>query len=82
MAGDNGDTSPLLDMLYPYMYGKTPMRDALHQSLAVFHKYPSAKQRTLLLVSDGNSTDGNPQPVADDLKQKQVTIVTVYLTGD
>ncbi|KAL4902702.1 hypothetical protein BDW74DRAFT_180402 [Aspergillus multicolor] len=80
--GTRTDTNSMLDTLRPYMYGKTPMRDALRRATAVFNQNPSAKQRILLLISDGLSTDGDPVPVASDLKDSEVTIATIYLTDD
>src|ERR1700722_2589224 len=50
----------LLDTLRRYIYGSAPMRDALSRSLAAFRKHPIAEKRVLVLVSDGNSTDGDP----------------------
>jgi len=75
-----GDSS-LLDTLRRYMYGCTPMRDALSRSLMVFDEHPGVKHRVLVLVSDGLSTDGDPLPLARDLQQSRVSIVTVYLTS-
>ncbi|POR37004.1 Uncharacterized protein TPAR_02794 [Tolypocladium paradoxum] len=72
----------LLDTLRTYMYGYTPMRDALSRSLAAFREHPGVEQRVLVLVSDGVSTDGDPLPLALELQQANVTIAAVYLTGD
>ena len=87
--GDGGNTGKveksrdrnLLDTLRPYMYGGTPMRETLKKSLLVFRKHANAKQQVLVLVSDGMSTDGDPLPIARELK-KTVSLATVYLTGD
>jgi len=72
----------VLDTLREYMYGNTPMRDTLRHSLAVFRKYPNVEQRVLVLVSDGESTDDNPLPVACELQQEKVILAAVYLTSD
>ncbi|KAG7285878.1 hypothetical protein NEMBOFW57_008172 [Staphylotrichum longicolle] len=80
--GDNNDTGTLLDMLRRYMYGWTPMKQALEKSLAVFVQTPAAHERVLVLISDGYSTDGDPLPVARELQQKGVTIAAVYLTAN
>ncbi|KAL4982144.1 hypothetical protein BDW68DRAFT_192404 [Aspergillus falconensis] len=81
-AGTEPASSSAFEVLRPYMYGMTPMRDALYRSIAVFGKHTSAEQRTLLLISDGHSTDGDPLPIANDLKSNNVTMATVYLTDD
>ena len=75
-------TASLLDVLRQHVYGPTPMRDALQRSLVAFRKYPTAKQRGLVLVSDGESTDGDPFLPAFELQQANVTVATVYLTDD
>ncbi|KAH7336028.1 hypothetical protein BKA65DRAFT_458517 [Rhexocercosporidium sp. MPI-PUGE-AT-0058] len=84
-GGDQGlgpDKRTVLDTLREYMYGNTPMRDTLTESLAVFRKYPIVKQRVLVLVSDGESTDGNPLPIACELQKEKVILAAVYLTSD
>lgn len=58
------------------------MKQALEKSLAVFVQAPAAHERVLVLISDGYSTDGDPLPVALELKQKGVTIAAVYLTAN
>lgn len=81
-GGEEPNTHGMLDTLRSYMYGSTPMRDALSKSLAAFRVTPIAEQRVLVLVSDGISTDGDPLEVARDLQQENVTIAAVYLTSD
>jgi hypothetical protein len=77
----NGSNSRL-DLLRRYMYGVTPLCDALTRSLTAFLSTPSDDDRVLLLISDGNSTDGDPLSCARDLQREKVTIATVYLTDD
>lgn len=76
------DDSTLLDTLRRYMYGRTPMRDALSRSLMVFNEYLGAEHRVLVLISDGCSTDGDPLPLAHNLQQAKVSIATLCLTSD
>ncbi len=72
----------LLDTLHRYMYGHTPMREALHSSWATFLQHPRAEQRVLVLISDGGSTDGDPLPYARRLQRANISIAAVYLTPD
>lgn len=58
------------------------MRAAMSKTLAVFREHPDIEQRALVMISDGNSTDGDPLPLADELKQEKVTIAGVFLTND
>jgi len=69
-GGEEPGNHSLLDTLCPYMYGYTPMRDALSKSLAAFREHPVAEQRVLVLVSDGISTDGDQLPLARELRQE------------
>ncbi|KAL8387083.1 hypothetical protein RB595_010170 [Gaeumannomyces hyphopodioides] len=69
-----------LESLKRYMYGKTPMRQALEKSLGVFAKHALYENRVLVLVSDGLSTDGDPSEPGRQLRRKGVSIATVYLT--
>ncbi|KAL6158936.1 hypothetical protein ACJQWK_03073 [Exserohilum turcicum] len=40
------------------------------------------ENRILVLLSDGVSTDGDPLPIAEELKKENVVIATVYLTSN
>jgi hypothetical protein len=53
---DSNSENTLLNTLRRYLYGLTPMKDTLEQSLAVLNRYPTAKQRVLLLVSNSLSS--------------------------
>ncbi|KAL6399368.1 hypothetical protein AUP68_17914 [Ilyonectria robusta] len=84
VGGEKGKTgdSTLLDTLRRYMYGCTPMRDALSRSLMVFNEHLGAEHRVLVVMSDGLSTDGDPLPLARDLQRAKVSMATVCLTSD
>ncbi|PMD24550.1 hypothetical protein NA56DRAFT_566863 [Hyaloscypha hepaticicola] len=81
-GGGSNDSNALLDMLRQYMYGWTPMREALSLSLDVFRKQPNAERRVLVLISDGHSTDGDPLPIAPKLQQANITLAAIYLTSN
>jgi hypothetical protein len=72
----------VVNTLQRYIFGATPMRAALKRALAVFKDCLPAKRRMLVLISDGASTDGDPQPLARDLRNSGVILATVYLTND
>ena len=69
----------LIDPIKPYIFGKTPMRKAMRDALGVF-KRTQAKSKVLFILSDGISTDGNPQENARELERLGVITVTCYLT--
>ncbi len=73
-----------LKCIKPYIYGYTPMVKAMRDALSIFRKFKKdnpTKQMTLLILTDGKSTDGNPKVLADQIKELDVTIVTCFLTN-
>ncbi|KAF4480420.1 hypothetical protein CGGC5_v011009 [Colletotrichum fructicola Nara gc5] len=81
-AEDETANPTLLNTLRQYMYGRTPMRHALDLSLEIFKGHPEIKDRVLVVISDGFSTDGDPMPVARSLQDANVSIASIYLTSD
>ncbi len=74
-----------LESIEPYIYGATPMVKAMRDTLRIFRKFKRdnpGKQMALLILTDGESTDGNPKIIADQLKKLGVTIVTCFLTNE
>ncbi|KAF3100412.1 hypothetical protein TWF102_005291 [Orbilia oligospora] len=69
----------LLDDVEPYLYGRTPMCEALHSICPIFSS-DEYSSRTLVLVSDGDSTDGDPVPSAGTLRDAGGIIFTCLLT--
>lgn len=76
------DDGNILDTLRQYMYGLTPMRSTMTKSLSVFQQYPKTERRVLVLVSDGESTDGDPLPTALQFKKEKISIASIFLTSD
>jgi len=71
----------LLEPIKPYIFGGTPMCTALNDAVAVFRE-TNVTQKVLFILSDGHSTDGDPRPIARELHDLGVTIVTCFLTSD
>ncbi|KAF4946131.1 hypothetical protein FGADI_11409 [Fusarium gaditjirri] len=76
----SNEQNTLLDSLRHHMYGRTPMRQTLERTIQVFQSY-QAQQQALVLISDGQSTDGNPLPPVQKLQAINVTIATIFLTN-
>ncbi|KAF3308896.1 hypothetical protein TWF173_000631 [Orbilia oligospora] len=78
-ASTHIDWERLLDDIEPYLYGRTPMCKALRSICPIFssNEYSS---RTLVLISDGDSTDGDPVPPAGTLRDAGGIIFTCLLT--
>ncbi|KAF3202593.1 hypothetical protein TWF192_002484 [Orbilia oligospora] len=73
------DWERLLDDIEPYLYGRTPMCEALRSICPVFSS-DEYSSRTLVLIPDGDSTDGDPVPSARTLRDAGGIIFACLLT--
>jgi hypothetical protein len=64
------------------VFGLTPMTKAAEEIRARFQRLRSSEygQRTLLVISDGEPTDGNPQNVFNEIRESGVDVVTCFVT--
>ena len=53
---------------------------SLNDTKTVFQ--PKVNQKILFVILDGLSTDGDPRPIAQELCESGMTIVTCFLTLD
>jgi hypothetical protein len=78
-------TSDTLDNSEELIFGNTPMREAFHEIHIRFErelfKRPEDTIPILFVVSDGEPTDGDPSPFADEIKKLGVTIITCFVTN-
>ncbi|KAJ6440044.1 HMG box-containing protein [Purpureocillium lavendulum] len=82
-----GTSNGVLDKLRYYIYGLTPLNTALCQALEAFPDAPDNVtgriDRTLIVLSDGCWTDGDPRPTCRRLlRRKKVNFGAVYLTDE
>ncbi|XP_062499848.1 uncharacterized protein LOC134177130 [Corticium candelabrum] len=70
----------LLKPIKPYILGLTPMCKALKHATDMFKE--TTRTRVLFILSDGDSTDGDPHEIAQQLHQLDVIIVTCFLTSN
>lgn len=65
-----------------YMFGSTPIDDALERSThRLLDRKNKTKQKILLIISDGEYESNNPVYLADMLKSTGVTIVCCYISS-
>ena len=77
--------STQLDAMEPLIYGSTPMTGVLAAISQRFHQEMTGRPNTkpiLFLLSDGEPTDGDPLPIALELKRQNVHIVSCYITDE
>jgi hypothetical protein len=67
------------------MFGSTPMCECLRE---IVHRFDQERPRLpantplfLLLISDGQPTDGDPLPTLEQLKEAGVFIASCYVTN-
>ena len=72
--------STLTSAIEPFIYGRTPMCEAIESSLHVFNTSPH-QQKVLFLLSDGESTDGDPAQFAQQLRDNNVLVFACLLTS-
>jgi hypothetical protein len=69
----------------PLIFGNTPMCAALKRALNRFRSELEVRAASqpvpiFLLVSDGEPTDGDPLPLARELRDRGVTVISCYIT--
>ena len=72
----------LIDKISPFIYGDTPLCKAMKEALRIFKQVDPDTAKVLFILSDGDSSDGDPLPIARELRALGVRIITCYLTSD
>ena len=71
----------LFDYIKPFIFGGTPMAEALEHAKEIFDQ-AKEDQKILFILSDGSSGDGDPFPISEELRKSGVTIVGCFLTSN
>jgi len=84
-AGDqeltNERVDELLKTIEPCIYGKTPLMQAIRDSVDLFsYKEFANHQKVLFILSDGMPTDGDNPPL-ENLSDLGVTVVSCFITN-
>lgn len=81
LFGPSSDSSNA-EMIQEAIFGNTPMVNAANQILGRFsrHSQLAYDQKTLLVISDGGSTDGDPRAVFSGIRALGVDIVACFVT--
>jgi hypothetical protein len=69
----------------PLIYGATPMSAVASAILETFRNIPISRDkkedRLVLIVSDGDSTDGNPTSIFEEIRSLGVTIISCFVSS-
>ena len=71
----------LFDYIKPFIFGGTPMAEALRHAKEIFD-VAKEDQKILFILSDGSSGDGDPFPVTEELRKSGVAIIGCFLTSN
>ena len=73
----------IIDSFSDYIYGYTPLKKAIEKTYEIIKKDSENTIKIIVILSDGLSTDGNPNDLKNLIKQKKNTyIVTLYFSSD
>jgi hypothetical protein len=71
----------LVSSIEPYIYGDTPMCEALRTALDMFR--PSTHDhKVLFLLTDGEATDGDPVKLAKNLDDNNIQVFVCLISSD
>ena len=79
----SGESDLAADSIEPLIYGSTPMRKAANAIAERFGRTENiseAEKRILIVISDGEPTDGDPSAVFDNIEKTGVTVVSCFVT--
>ena len=61
-----------LKQIEPFIFGYTPMYKASTDARAVFQNR-NGKKKVMFILLDGDSTDGDPRPICEELHRSNIT---------
>ena len=74
--------SNIMNSFSDYIYSNTPLKKAFSKSIEIIKKDPQETIKILVIISDGESTDGNPNDLKYLLKEKNIYIISFYFTSE
>ncbi len=78
-----GGSNRLIDEIEPLIFGETPLVSTMRAlDRRLEHELAGASKdaaAVLIIISDGQPTDGNPAPIVSQLKKKGVVVVSCFV---
>lgn len=65
----------IIDSFSDYIYGYTPLKKAIEKTYEIIKKDSENTIKIIVILSDGLSTDGNPNDLKNLIKQKKIHIL-------
>ena len=69
-----------MDTFSDYIYSNTPLKAAMKKAIEIFNKNSKETKKIIVVLSDGESTDGEPNELKYLLSETNTYIVTFYFT--
>ena len=76
------NNSNIIDSFKDYIYDNTPLKKALSKSIEIINKDSEETIKLIFILSDGESTDGNPNDLKYLLNKKNVYIISCYFSSN
>ena len=74
--------SNMMNIFADYIYDNTPLKKALSKSIKIINNDSEETIKLIFLLSDGESTDGNPNDLKYLLNKKNIYISSCYFSSD
>jgi hypothetical protein len=77
-------SGPNRELIEQVVYGSTPLAAAAHETRERFERAERDMydQRALLVISDGEPTDGDPRGDMEKIRDSGVTVIACFVTDD
>ena len=72
----------MIDVFSEYIYGSTPLKKAIQKTIEIIKKDSKNTIKIIVILSDGESTDGNPNDLKHLINEKSTYIVSLYFSSN
>ena len=72
----------MIDAFSEYIYGSTPLKKALQKTFEIIKKDAKNTIKIIVILSDGESTDGDPNDLKNLITEKNTYIVSLYFSSN
>ena len=76
------NNSNIMNSFSDYIYHYTPLKKAINKAIEITNKDSKETIKIIVILSDGESTDGNPNVLKHLLKQKNTYIMACYFSSN
>ena len=78
----NRTNSNIMDLFSDFIYRDTPLKTAMNKTIEILNKDLNDTIKIIIILSDGLSTDGDPNDLKYLLKDKNIYIISFYFSSE